>query len=66
MTNLSRSIQVEVYPARLFSTIDGEYKAWAFGRVAETSLGNVEWWDVWSLSFHFPFLRHIATFVVDD
>ena len=68
MTNLKQagSIQVEVYPVRLFSAIDREYMAWAFGLVAETSLENVTWWDLWSLSFRFPFLRHKATFVIDD
>ena len=37
-----------------------------FARVGETSALNVSWWNMWTLNFHFPFLRHVSNFVIGD
>jgi len=53
-------------PSRFFLCKDAEAPTVAFGWINETSLGNFEWWNMWSFTARWPWIRHLKGFVKTD
>ena len=64
MVELANPITVEILdPARFFLVKDAENPTVAIGWINDTSAGNFEWWNMWSFTTRWPWIRHYRGFV---
>jgi len=53
-------------PAQFFLFKCPDNPTISFGWFNETSAGNFEWWNMWSVTFRWPWFRHYRGFVKTD